>query len=60
MASKEDIKKTILRITGNPSAGAMAAIVDDLAEAIAELDSPTARGKKPEVETRVIDPSETR
>lgn len=38
MANKEQIKKTILDIAGNPSSGAIASLADAWAEAIAELD----------------------
>lgn len=53
MATKEDIRKTILAVAGNPVSGSIAALAAQMAEAIHELDQP----KK---EKRVIAPSETR
>lgn len=60
MATSEEIRETILRVAGNPAAGAIVDMADELADAIAEIDSPPVRGKKPDVETRVVGPSETR
>lgn len=41
MASKEDIKKVILAVAGNPEGGPIAGLADAWAEAIASLDSDT-------------------
>lgn len=60
MATEKEIRETILRVAGNPSVGAIVDLADDLAAAISELDAPPVRGKKPDVETRVLGPSETR
>jgi hypothetical protein len=60
MATEKEIRETILRIAGNPSVGAIVDLADDLAAAIVELDAPPVRGKKPDVETRVLGSSETR
>lgn len=38
MATKEQIKKTILDLAGNPQSGAIASLADAWANAIAELD----------------------
>ncbi len=69
MATKAEIKKTILDIAGNPSSGAIASLADKWAEAIAELDqnprsktevqdgAPISALKK---ESRVTKPAEIR
>jgi hypothetical protein len=54
MADREAIKKAILDVAGNPSAGVIAEWADRFADAVVELDSP-----KPEVK-RDIDTRETR
>ena len=69
MASKEQIKKTILDIAGNPSSGAIASLADAWSEAIAELDE-APRSKSEAVdraplpalkkESRVTKPTEIR
>lgn len=61
MATKNQIKATILEVAGNPTSGPIAALADQMAEAIIELetkklDEPTSARK----EKRVIEPSETR
>jgi hypothetical protein len=53
MATVEQIKATILRVAGNPQSGAIAALADEWAKEIANLDSPAK-------EIRVIKPGETR
>lgn len=60
MATQAEIKKTILRVAGNPSVGAIASLADDMAAAIVALDESPVRGKKPEKEMRVFGPTETR
>lgn len=60
MASKEEIKKTILRVAGNPVSGSIVELADQFASAIAELDAPQTAGKKAEPERRVINAHETR
>lgn len=53
MASKEQIKKVILAVAGNPESGVVVEYADKWAEAIAELDAPAK-------EVRVLKPGETR
>lgn len=43
MASKDQIKKVILDVAGNPGVGAVADLADKWAEAIAALDEKTPR-----------------
>lgn len=61
MATRQQIKDTILKVAGNPVSGPIAALADDMAKAIldfeAELDTPiSSRGK----EKRIVEPTETR
>jgi len=57
MASKEDIRKTILAVAGNPVAGPVASLAATMAEEISKLDEPSStRGKQ----KRVVNPVETR
>jgi hypothetical protein len=58
MASKDDIKKAILKVAGNPSVGVIADLADDLAKAIWVLDNRTSF--HPAKEARVVDSKETR
>jgi hypothetical protein len=58
MASKDDIKKAILKAAGNPSVGIIADIADDLAKAVWELDN--TNSYNPAKEARVVDSKETR
>jgi 3,4-dihydroxy-2-butanone 4-phosphate synthase len=58
MASKDDIKKAILKAAGNPSVGVIADIADDLAKAVWELDN--TNSYSPAKEARVVDIKETR
>jgi hypothetical protein len=71
MASKEQIKKVILDLAGNPSVGAIYSLSDKWAEAIWKLDNkdvaPTERDNHSGLtasaaikETRIIKPTETR
>lgn len=60
MATRDEIKKAILDVAGNPEGGVVPRFVDAWADAIVELDAPV-KAKKPEVkETRVITPEEER
>jgi hypothetical protein len=54
MADKETIKRTILKIAGNPSAGAIKDLAEEWARAIVALD------EEPTKETRVMKVAETR
>ena len=58
MASKDEIKKAILRAAGNPSVGVIAEMADDLAKAVWELDN--TNSYNPAKEARVVDSKETR
>lgn len=68
MASREEIKKTILKIAGNPDTGVIAELADAWADAIAGLDAKPTDGKvqtetdgdRLAKETRVTKPSEIR
>lgn len=59
MATKEDIKKAILAVAGNPESGPIAQLADAMAEAVAKLDAPEI-ASAPVKETRVIKPEEKR
>lgn len=59
MASKEQIKATILRIAGNPTTGIIVDFADDMADAIHNLDNPSKAGV-PSAEKRIVEPQETR
>jgi hypothetical protein len=58
MASKDEIKKAILKTAGNPSVGIIADMADDLANAVWELDN--TNSYNPAKEARVVDSKETR
>jgi len=58
MATKDDIKKAILKVAGNPAVGVIAEMADDLAKAIWELDN--TNSYNPAKEARVVDSKETR
>jgi hypothetical protein len=58
MASKDDIKRAILKAAGNPSVGLIADMADDLAKAVWELDN--TNSYNPAKEARVVDSKETR
>jgi hypothetical protein len=58
MATKDDIKKAILKTAGNPSVGVIADLADDLAKAVWELDN--TNSYSPAKEARVVDSKETR
>lgn len=58
MATKEQIKKAILEVAGNPESGVIAELADKFAEAVAKIDSPVAHAG--EKENRVTLPKEVR
>ena len=58
MASKDDIKRAILKVAGNPSVGVIADLADDIAKAVWELDN--TNSYNPAKEARVVDSKETR
>jgi hypothetical protein len=58
MASKDEIKKAILKAAGNPSVGVIADMADDIAKAVWELDNTNSH--TPAKEARVVDIKETR
>jgi len=58
MASKDDIKRAILKVAGNPSVGVIADLADDLAKAVWELEN--TNSYNPAKEARVVDSKETR
>lgn len=58
MATKEQIKKTILEVAGNPESGVVAEFAEAWADAIIAIDSPKV--EKAEKEIRVAKPEETR
>jgi hypothetical protein len=60
MASKEDIKKAILSVAGNPASGVVADLADAWAEAIHNLDNPKPKVAVPSTDKRVVEPQETR
>jgi hypothetical protein len=58
MASKDDIKRAILKAAGNPSVGVIADLAEDLANAVWELDN--TNSYNPAKEARVVESKETR
>lgn len=63
MANKDQIKKTILDLAGNPSSGVVAELADKWAEAIERLDSirpDYSAMLRDEKEIRVTKPTELR
>jgi hypothetical protein len=58
MATKDDIKRAILKAAGNPSVGVIADLADDLAKAVWELDN--TNSYNPAKEARVVESKETR
>lgn len=63
MATKAEIKATILKVAGNPEAGPIFQLADAIAEAIVGLDAPVRTGapsSEPTQETRVIKADEKR
>lgn len=70
MATQEQIKETILRVAGYPEAGVIKALADEMAEAIAGLNTPAETPMKVtavkgsvqqrEKETRILGAAEQR
>ncbi len=58
MATKEQIKKAILEVAGNPISGAIADLADSMADAVVAIDTPALVGEVKEA--RVTKPTETR
>ena len=58
MASKDDIKRAILKAAGNPSVGVIADLAEDLANEVWELDN--TNSYNPAKEARVVESKETR
>jgi hypothetical protein len=58
--NKEQIKSAILKTAGNPESGAIADLVDQMAEAILNIDKPEVKKFNPVSETRVIESKEIR
>jgi hypothetical protein len=58
MATRDEIKNAILKTAGNPSAGIIVDIADDLAKAIWELENKSSHS--PAKEARVVESKETR
>ena len=63
--TREDIKKTILEVAGNPEAGVVFTYADRWADAIVKLDEPEVKADPKKAarevkETRVIAPEEVR
>jgi hypothetical protein len=58
MATKDEIKKVILDVAGNPESGVVKQYADAWAQAIVNIDAPA---EAPEVEREVVEPvKETR
>jgi len=62
MATRDDIKRVILEVAGNPESGVVAQYADRWADAIVKLDEPEEPKKaaREVKETRVIAPEEER
>ena len=58
MATRDEIKAAILKTAGNPSAGVIKDLADDLAKAVWELDN--TNSVNPAKEVRIVDSKETR
>jgi hypothetical protein len=54
MATREEIKRAILKVAGNPSSGVIVELAEEFARAVVALD------EEPTKETRVIAASEKR
>ena len=57
---KAKIKSTILQVAGNPTSGVIAELVDELAQAIIDIDKPEVKNFNPVQETRIVEIKETR
>lgn len=64
MATRQEIKDTILAVAGNPESGVVKQYADAWADAIVALDAPAApkedKAKEKVKETRVISSAESR
>lgn len=60
MATKEEIKKAILEVAGNPESGVVKDLADKWAEAIFEIDNPKPAATVAEKENRITKIAETR
>lgn len=62
MASKDAIKKAILKVAGDPVSGIIADLAEEWAEAIVALDAPQTAANAPAAnkETRITKPEEVR
>ncbi len=61
MATKEQIKKAILEVAGNPESGVIFDLADGFADAVVAIDTPApAEAKSAEKEIRVTKPTEIR
>ena len=49
MATKEQIKKAILEVAGNPESGVIAELADAFADAVVRIDSPVAHAGEKEI-----------
>jgi hypothetical protein len=58
--NKEQIKSAILKTAGNPESGAIADLVDQMVEAILDIDNSEVKKFNPVSETRVIESKEIR
>lgn len=59
MATRDQIKRTILEVAGNPDSGVVRQFADAWADAIVALDEPEVKFTEVK-ETRVISPAESR
>jgi len=57
---KAKVKSTILQVAGNPTSGVIAELVDELAQAIIDIDKPEVKNFNPVQETRIVEIKETR
>jgi len=60
MATKDEIKAAILKVAGNPESGAIADLVELMADEIEAIDNPPSLTKVQEKQSRVTKPEETR
>jgi hypothetical protein len=61
VATKEEIKKAILEVAGNPESGVIFEMAERFADAVIAIDTPVAADvKSAEKEVRVTKPTETR
>ena len=57
---KAKIKSTILQVAGNPTSGVIAELVDEIAQAIMDIEKPEVKNFNPVQETRIVEVKETR